>query len=226
MNARLWPLQVFDPKQEVVIVERRLPHWAQAGTLCFITFRTHDSMPKPVIKRWHADREIWLRKHGIEPRQSDWVCHFIKLDPLLRADFVRIFSNRWHHQLDTGHGECVLSRPDISPIVVESLTKFDGDRYEMTDFVIMPNHVHLIAAFADEEGMLTQCRSWKHYTSRQINLRLGKSGPFWQQDGFDHLIRSEDQFLAFRKYIENNGAKAKLPPDRYRHYSKQLREAK
>ncbi|MGI9428455.1 MAG: hypothetical protein ACR2NM_07350, partial [Bythopirellula sp.] len=36
-------LQAFDPNAEVRVVERQLPHWMQAGTLCYITFRTEDS---------------------------------------------------------------------------------------------------------------------------------------------------------------------------------------
>jgi hypothetical protein len=33
-------IQVFDPTQEYAVIERRLPHWVQAGTICFITWRT------------------------------------------------------------------------------------------------------------------------------------------------------------------------------------------
>ena len=43
-------IRVFDPKDDVLVVERRLPHWSQAGTICFITFRSFDSLPKPVIE--------------------------------------------------------------------------------------------------------------------------------------------------------------------------------
>ena len=37
-----FPLQAFDPQAEFTIVQRRLPHWCQAGSVCFITFRTWD----------------------------------------------------------------------------------------------------------------------------------------------------------------------------------------
>lgn len=59
----------------------------------------------------------------------------------------------------------------------------------MTDFVVTPNHAHLLAPFLDEDGMLDQCESWKHFTARKINRTSGSSGHFWQQDGFDYLIR-------------------------------------
>jgi hypothetical protein len=42
----------------------------------------------------------------------------------------------------------------------------------------MPNHVHLLAAFANEEAMLSQCESWKHYTARAINRARLKPGEY------------------------------------------------
>ena len=218
--SALWQSQVFDPKAEFSIVERKLPHWSQAGTLCFITWRTADSIPASVLRRWHADREAWLSKHGIEPDDSNWKSRLLQLEPELRSEFIRTFSDRWHQHLDTCSGKCVLRQVTISKIVADSLLKFDGQRYELTDFVIMPNHIHLIAAFDSEERMLAQCESWKHYTARRINAELGQSGTFWQQDGFDHLVRSEDDFQEFRKYLAENPTNANLSPTEFRHFSK------
>jgi hypothetical protein len=42
-------LQLFDPSARHSVVERRLPHWLQAGAICFITWRTRDSIPKPMM---------------------------------------------------------------------------------------------------------------------------------------------------------------------------------
>ncbi len=61
-----FPFRVFDPEEDVLVVERKLPHWAQPGTIAFITFRTWDSMPAPVIQQWLSERSDWLRGHGID----------------------------------------------------------------------------------------------------------------------------------------------------------------
>ena len=45
-------IQCFDPKQEYAVCERRLPHWSQAGTVSFVTFRMWDSIPQPILNRW------------------------------------------------------------------------------------------------------------------------------------------------------------------------------
>src|SRR5688500_19773668 len=60
-------VQVFNPQQEYVVVQRRLPHWSQAGTISFITWRTWDSMPQRVLNTWISERNAWLVRHGINP---------------------------------------------------------------------------------------------------------------------------------------------------------------
>jgi len=218
----LLPFHLCDPEADVRIVERRLPHWSQAGALCFLTWRTVDSLPKDGLDRWFADRARWLVSHGIQPDDPQWRNRLERLDFKLVRDFLDAFWNRWHDALDAGHGACVLRRSELSALVADSLMHFDGDRYEVLDYVVMPNHVHLLAVFPDEAAMLTQCESWKHYTAVQINRRLGQRGRFWQADGFDHLVRTEAQFEYLRKYIRDNPQRARLKPGEYRHYSKVL----
>lgn len=71
-----------------------------------------------------------------------------------------MLSDRWNDNLDQCHGECVLRKSELSEIVAKSLRHFDGQRYELLDYVVMPNHVHLLAVFPDEQTLLTQCDSW------------------------------------------------------------------
>ena len=93
-------------------------------------------------------------------------------------------------------------------------------RYYLSDYVVMPNHVHILVAFPTEEAMLKQCESWKHYTARQINGLLQRRGRLWQQDAFDHLVRSPDEFDRLRAYIADNPRAAGLRSDEYLHYQK------
>ena len=216
------PFQLFDPRAEVLKLDRCLPHWSQAGTLCFITWRSDDSIPQPVLSRWLEDRWNWLNEHGLDPSKKDWKEDFDQLDAVLRCEFQDQVENQWHKLLDQGHGACVLRRPELSKIVADSLHYFDNQRYVLTDFVVMPNHVHLICAFADEDAMLNQCESWKHYTATQINRRLGQRGRFWQQDGFDHLIRSVEEFQQKRRYLAENPQKAGLRAHEFVHFAKML----
>jgi putative transposase len=92
----------------------------------------------------------------------------------------------------------------------------------MLDFVVMPNHVHLLASFPAEDSMLVQCESWKHYTATQINRSLTRHGRFWQQDDFDHLVRNDGQFTFLRRYIAENPEKARLAEGQFKHYSRRV----
>jgi REP element-mobilizing transposase RayT len=176
-------------------------------------------MPEKVIRQWQSERDAWLRKHGINPSAPDWQAYVARLEPAPAKAMRELLSDRWNGYLDECHGACVLRRPALSQIVADSLHHFDGDRYELTDFVVMPNHVHVLAAFPHSEAMLQQCESWKHFTAAKINRVLGVKGRFWQQDGFDHLVRSQEQFEYIRDYIANNPIKATLTIGEYRLYS-------
>jgi putative transposase len=148
-------IQVFDPTQEYSAIERHLPHWSQPGTICFITWRTWDSIPAPVLKTWLAARDDWLIRHSIDPHAAGWRTRLQALAPRAVAQFQQLIADRWNEHLDDCHGACVLRRPQLSHEVVNSLRHFDGDRYDLTDFVVMPNHVHLLVAFPREDAMLT-----------------------------------------------------------------------
>jgi putative transposase len=232
-------VQLFDRDAEVHVLQRRLPHWSQAGALCFITWRTHDSMPKAVVDDWNAERMRGLARLGIDPNDPNWrqrvtalMPHAEREDhgspyasregPLLPRVFLDQLSSRWHDALDACHGDCVLRRPELAKIVADSLSHFDDQRYALFDFVIMPNHIHLLASFANEDEMTDQCESWKHFTATRINRLLGRKSRFWQQDAFDHLVRTEEQFAYLRLYIADNPTKAKLRPGEFIHYSRSL----
>jgi putative transposase len=214
------PFHLFDHDAEFGVVRRKLPHWSQAGTVCFITWRTADSMPKAVLDHWHDNRRQWLRGQGINPDDPAWRQQLQRLDPKDTRDFLDALWNRWHDELDSCCGACVLRQPELARIVAGSLHHFDGDRYLLLDYVVMPNHAHVLVAFPDEMSMLPQCESWKHFTATQINRRLRQRGRFWQQDGFDHLVRSDKQFVYLRDYIAMNPKKAGLCPGEYLHYSR------
>jgi putative transposase len=198
-----------------------LPHWSQPGVVTFITWRTIDSMPRFRLDEWYSERAAWLRHHSIDPSHPHWRAQLHRLEPSLSKAFLKQSWSRWHDILDAGHGECPLRNPEIAEIVANSLRHFDRSRYILFDFVIMPNHVHLLVSFADSDSLLKQCESWKHFTATKTNQRLKQTGRFWQVDAFDHLVRSAEQFDYYRDYIAKNSVRAGLQPGEYVHYTLQ-----
>ncbi len=142
--------------------------------------------------------------------------------PTNRANFHQELLITRDKYLDEGHGRCLLANQECAIEVEQSLLHFDNERYFMTDIVVMPNHVHFIAAFRDEQTFLKQCTDWKRYTARQINRLCHCKGQFWQVDQFDHLIRLAGAFDYFRKYIFENPKNAGLNVGQFRHFSKEM----
>jgi REP element-mobilizing transposase RayT len=217
------PIRAFDKADDYGIVERSgLPHWSQAGTVCFITWRTWDSLPRPVLHDWLKRRNAWLRDHNIDPLEPGWRQQIADLPPNAREEMRSILAERWESQLDACHGACVMRRPELAAIVAASLLHFDEQRFVVTDFIVMPNHVHLLAAFPTEEAMLAQCDSWKHFTATRLNRALQRTGRFWEEDQFDHLVRSADAFEHYRGYIADNPVRANLRAGEFTHFTKDL----
>ncbi len=204
----------FDPKGELLIYEHCRPHWSQAGAVVFITFRTHDSIPREVIERWDREKQEWLRNRGRDTTEH-WSAIVDTLCDKDRVDFQKTFDRCRDVFLDSCQGRCLLKRPELAQIVADSLLHFDGQRYRLGDFIVMPNHVHLLAVFLTAEAMQAQCDSWLHFTALRFNQALDEQGKFWQQEPFDHLVRSPEQYDYLRQYIADNPHKAGLKPREY-----------
>jgi len=191
-----------------------LPHWFQPGVAYFVTFRTKDSIPDEVRRRWHAERAEWLQRHGVQ----DDTGNFHLLSPDIRKDYHERFSREFLATLDQGYGACELADPEIREMVAKSLHSLDGVRYHLGDYVIMPNHVHATVCPLADTRIDSLCTSWKRCSARAINTVLGRRGRFWQEDSFDHLIRTPEQFQAINRYIANNPRN--LSPDQYTLYQR------
>jgi len=207
--------ELFDPRADITIAVGNLPHWYQPGVTYFITFRTDDSFPVTVADKRYRQRDEWLRQHGIDASGSDWVTRLRSLPDEQQHEFHVAFSREFMECLDKGYGECVLRRPELAGIVVGSLRHFDGERYHLGDFVVMPNHVHLLVCLLGDTELQAQCYSWKKFAAGEINRSLGRKGRVWQEESFDHLVRSPDQLDYLRGYIADNPKKAGLREGEY-----------
>jgi putative transposase len=206
--------ELFDPNGELLIREHCRPHWSQAGAVVFITFRTADSIPREVVQRWDREKLAWLRQRGWDEGE-EWRDILPQVPDKDRDEFHQTFNRCREVFLDSCQGRCLLRRPELAKIVAESLLHFDGERYRLGDFIVMPNHVHLLAAFATADALTEQCDSWLHYTAVRINRTIGEQGKFWQQEPFDHLVRSPEQYDYLRRYIAENPQKAGLRSGEY-----------
>lgn len=136
---------------------------------------------------------------------------FAKLSETDQRSFERANARKLFRCLDECHGACVLRQPRVAAIVRDGLLFFENQRYELGDFVVMPNHVHLLIAPRDEWELETLMQSLKRYCARQINAALKrKDTSLWQKGFYDHIVRNEAELQRCREYIRLNPEKARL----------------
>ena len=196
----------FNPEKEVTKRKHRLPHWQQGDVWIFLTYRLADSLPETILTKWRDERDQWLQHHP-EP----W-------DQATEDEYHERFSQEIDRWLDQGHGSCVLRNSENSRIVADAFTHFDGDRYQLASYVVMPNHVHLLFRTLGAHQLSDLVHTWKRFTAREINRRAGGQGRLWQPDYWDRLIRSQRHFDWVQRYIRKNPEN--LPPGTYRLWTK------
>ena len=79
--------------------------------------------------------------------------------------------------LDRGSGACWLRSDNIAALVESALYAFDGERYRLHAWTIMPNHVHVLMTVLPASSLGAVVGSWKRFTARKANEHLGRRGP-------------------------------------------------
>ncbi|MFI4861545.1 MAG: REP-associated tyrosine transposase, partial [Phycisphaerales bacterium JB063] len=100
-------------------------------------------------------------------------------------------------------------------IALEAARHWHGERMDLHAAVVMPDHVHLLLTprRADEENwhsLSSLLHSIKSFSANQINKARGATGPLWQDESFDRIVRDEDEFYEKWNYIRSNPVKSGL----------------
>jgi DNA replication and repair protein RecF len=201
----------FDPNAETAGFRRKLPHWRQSASTYFVTWRLADSLPQEKLRDWVAERDRWLRARGLAAPDE-----IGQLSPKDRHEFENYFGTKLEVWLDAGYGSCCLALPAAAKAVESALRYFDGDRYALGEFVVMPNHVHLLVTPAADWDLSKLLHAWKSYSANEVNKLLGRKGTLWQAESFNHIVRSEAHLRHFERYICENPEKAGLAIGCYR----------
>lgn len=112
--------------------------------------------------------------------------------------------------LDRSYGRRDLAIPQIARTVEETILRFDGTRYALIAWCIMPNHVHVLIQIREGHRLDRVVHTWKSFTAHFANRLLGRTGRFWAPEYFDRFMRDEDQLAKNVDYIEANPAAAGL----------------
>jgi REP element-mobilizing transposase RayT len=106
--------------------------------------------------------------------------------------------------LRAGFGARPLADPKIAAMVERALLHFDGARYRLLGWCIMPTHVHVLVELLAGHTLSSVLQAWKSFTAKEANAMLGRSGAFWAPEYYDRFMRNEAHLETSRAYVERN----------------------
>ena len=164
-----------------------LPHFDGPGRCQFITYRLADSLPRQVLDRLTSEA-------AQEPEANRQRSLWLAID----------------RYLDAGHGEAFLTDPVCAQVVIDTWRHFDGERYELLAWVVMPNHVHVVVHPYPDSCLAGIINGWKTFSARRINEQLGRRGSCWMLDYWDRYVQDEEHLQRVIAYVEHNPVTAGL----------------
>ncbi len=198
---------------------RKLPHIQPSNASYFVTYRLAGSIPKTKLV------ELQIEKENFE-RELRTFKDIVEMENL-RQNFHRYYFKKYDDTLDAiKSGPDWLKDPRLASLVADSIKYFDGIRYKLFAYCVMPNHVHQVFYLNDDHVSKMKnlkdhntdkfypvtkiLESIKKYTSRRANIILNRKGSFWERESYDHVVRGNQSLVRIVKYVLNNPVKAGL----------------
>lgn len=90
-------------------------------------------------------------------------------------------------------------------------------KFKLHDFVIMPDHAHLLLTVEDDMTIEKAMQLVKGRFSFRLGKEFGFKGEVWQKGFSEEQVLGDASFLKHRAYIANNPVKAGLvdTPEKY-----------
>ena len=97
-----------------------------------------------------------------------------------------------------------LCRDGVAEALIDSAEEYELlGRWHVWLMVVMPDHIHIIAAFSPDRGIRRIVSAWKGYQAKQLGIE-------WQTDFFEHRLRTDEEFTEKAYYIRMNPVRKKL----------------
>ena len=160
---------------------RRLPHWHPPDSEFFVTWRLYGSLPTVHDTVAHS------------PSAGE---AFLALDQQLDCATT---GPLWFKNTEVAE--------TVSRILLSGMSEWA--LYELTAWVVMANHVHvLLRPLVPLRKALMNIKS---ASARAANAALKRTGePFWQDESYDHWVRSDRERSSIIRYIHYNPVNAGL----------------
>jgi putative transposase len=147
-------------RNRVVRNRGHLPHWEATAATYFVTFHLADSLPQEALKR------IFFSRRDIPATAAKMGRSLTEVE---KRRLVNLHTRRVENFLDSGAGACSLKNDTIAKLVADSLREFDGERYRLFAWCVMPNHVHAVFQTLSANKLPGILHSWKSFSAKRAN---------------------------------------------------------
>jgi 1-hydroxy-2-methyl-2-(E)-butenyl 4-diphosphate synthase len=182
-----------------------LPHWRIPGATYAVTFRIKDSLPVSVLKEYEQKKSILLEQITKEAQRAgsrNAADSLRKLHDQIQSLNETIIEPALH----AADGPQPLADPAIAMMMLQALKHFDGERYDLLAWSVMPNHVHALISPYEGNELEKILQAMKTHSAKEANRMLGKTGTFWQEEYYDHIVRDGEDLKHQVGYILRNPA--------------------
>jgi putative transposase len=200
---------------EIIYHRRHLPHYYLRDAVYFVTFCLAGSLPRVRVLDLTSERRALKGRKEIGSFHSR---------PQVESFEGYIKDLEWIDKiLDRANSQVLwLADPRVANIVSDALRERDTKEYDLAAFSIMPNHVHVVFGLGhhglfEQDGQINNLSyktpskilgSLKRYTAKEANRVVARTGKFWQDESYDHVVRDEKEFESIVQYTVNNPVKA------------------
>ncbi len=137
------------------------------------------------------------------------ISRFVK-PRLMRLGRIFIRAPVYFVTANTAGRRTILNRPAIHAAFLRFADAGVARRIWVGRYVLMPDHLHLFVACADDGITLSGwMKSLKNSLSRKWREE-GVPSPHWQKGFFDHLLRSDESASEKSSYVRENPVRAGL----------------
>lgn len=108
-------------------------------------------------------------------------------------------------------GRRILQSERNAGLLVEILRSLVAEhKFELHDFVVMPDHLHLLLTVHDDMTIEKAMQLVKGRFSRRLSLEFGFKGEVWHRGFTEVQVMNRESFEIHREYIAQNPVKARL----------------
>ena len=108
-------------------------------------------------------------------------------------------------------GRRVLQSERNAQLLIDVLRSLAAERkFKLHDFVVMPDHLHLLLTVYDEMTIEKAMQLIKGRFSHRLSHEFGYKGEVWHRGFTEEQVMNRKSFEAHREYIAQNPVKERL----------------